>query len=223
MKQCINCNERKEDKYFSPVRNQCNSCIYQMQKARGVKNYEVTVTEKVCLCCNVLKPVSGFNRNPRHKTGLTIYCNDCRSIKNAKRYQKNTELIKAQTIEYYRRNKSKVTKRNLEYQKQKVKTDPFYNLSRRLRNRLWYALKNTTWKKNTNFSEYIGCDRDTLVSHIESQFVEGMTWDNRSEWHVDHKIPLISAKSEEELYKLCHYTNLCPMWGADNLSKGGKY
>ena len=29
-----------------------------------------------------------------------------------------------------------------------------------------------------------------------------------------------SATNEEDLYKLCHYTNLQPLWATDNLKKG---
>lgn len=68
----------------------------------------------------------------------------------------------------------------------------------------------------------LGCDFKTAHKHIEKQFTEGMSWDNRSEWHIDHIIPLASAKTEEELAKLCHYTNLQPLWAEDNLRKGDK-
>ena len=54
------------------------------------------------------------------------------------------------------------------------------------------------------------------------KFTTGMSWENRNEWHIDHKIPLSSAKTEEEIYELCHYTNLQPLWAFDNLSKGNK-
>jgi hypothetical protein len=50
-----------------------------------------------------------------------------------------------------------------------------------------------------------------------------MTWENRSEWHLDHKIPISWAKSEEMVYKLNHYTNFQPLWAKDNISKGNKY
>ena len=48
-----------------------------------------------------------------------------------------------------------------------------------------------------------------------------MNWDNYGfyGWHVDHKVPLSNGKTEEETYKLCHYSNLQPMWWNENLSK----
>ena len=76
-------------------------------------------------------------------------------------------------------------------------------------------------KKNKTF-EIVGCSPQFLKEHLEKQFVDGMTWENRSEWHIDHKIPLSSAKTEEELYKLCHYTNLQPLWAEENLKKSNK-
>jgi hypothetical protein len=59
---------------------------------------------------------------------------------------------------------------------------------------------------------------------MEKQFKNEMTWENYGfyGWHIDHIIPLSSAKNEEELYKLCHYTNLQPLWAKENLSKGAK-
>jgi hypothetical protein len=57
---------------------------------------------------------------------------------------------------------------------------------------------------------------------MELQFWPGMTWSNYGKWHVDHIIPLCTANSKEALEKLCHYTNLQPLWAVDNLRKNKK-
>ena len=49
-----------------------------------------------------------------------------------------------------------------------------------------------------------------------------MCWENRNEWHIDHIIPLSSSKTEEDVFKLCHYTNLQPLWVNENLQKSNK-
>ena len=69
----------------------------------------------------------------------------------------------------------------------------------------------------------LGCDWNTLKNHIENQFFDGMSWGNRSDWHIDHVIPLASAESEYEMIALAHYKNLQPLWEFDNLSKNDDF
>jgi hypothetical protein len=94
------------------------------------------------------------------------------------------------------------------------------NVRKRLKSYL--TIKNIS-KKNRTF-DIIGCTPDFLKEHLERQFKEGMTWDNYGYygWHIDHVIPLSSGKTEEEIYKLCHYTNLQPLWAEENLKKSNK-
>ena len=71
--------------------------------------------------------------------------------------------------------------------------------------------------------EIIGCSKDDLRKHLESKFRDGMTWGNYGKhWHIDHVVPLISAKSEDEIKRLCHWTNLQPLTVFENISKGSK-
>jgi hypothetical protein len=60
------------------------------------------------------------------------------------------------------------------------------------------------------------------MEYLGDLFTEKMNWDNYGEWHIDHIIPLSSANTEEEIYKLCHYTNLQPLWAEDNIKKSNK-
>ena len=112
--------------------------------------------------------------------------------------------------------------RKREQRKERRNTDPIFNLTNRMRGRLRkYLIILNISKKNKTF-EIVGCTPEFLKEHLEKQFVDGMTWENRNKWHIDHKIPLSSAKTEEELYKLCHYTNLQPLWAEENLKKSNK-
>jgi len=99
------------------------------------------------------------------------------------------------------------------YVKNKRNTNPLFKLSGILRNRIKHALKAGKLSKNNTTKNILGCDFETVKIHLENQFVDGMNWDNHGlfGWHIDHIIPLASANTEEELYKLCHYTNLQPL------------
>ena len=84
------------------------------------------------------------------------------------------------------------------------------------------SIKSKGFVKSSRTKQILGCDHETFIKHIESQFKDGMSWDNRSEWHIDHKIPMASAKAEGEVLALNHYTNLQPLWAMDNIKKGAK-
>jgi len=112
--------------------------------------------------------------------------------------------------------------RKQERRKERRDGDPVFNLTNRLRCRLWKYLKILNITKRNKTFDIVGCSPQFLKEHLEIQFIDGMSWDNRSEWHIDHIIPLSSAKTEDELYKLCHYENLQPLWAEDNLKKSNK-
>lgn len=120
-------------------------------------------------------------------------------------------------LEYMREyNKSVAVPRSRE----RYKTDPLTMASKRMRARLAAVLKAKKIGKTSNTKEFVGCDFAHLVSHIESRFKPGMSWENRGMWHIDHIIPLCLASDEKQLRKLFHYTNLQPLWAVDNLRKG---
>jgi hypothetical protein len=98
------------------------------------------------------------------------------------------------------------------------------SLKNNLRRRISIALKSKGGKKNTKTQEILGASLEIVKLHIEKQFEPGMTWENHGPktWHIDHKIPLASAKDGEELLNICHYTNLQPLWAKDNLRKHDK-
>ena len=57
------------------------------------------------------------------------------------------------------------------------------------------------------------------MAHIQAQFLPGMTWENRREWHIDHIVPLASATTYDEVVGLFALSNLQPLWASDNVRK----
>ncbi len=74
-------------------------------------------------------------------------------------------------------------------------------------------------KKSFKTEESLGCSIDNFKNYIESLFLEGMNWDNRSDWHIDHIIPISLAQDENEIIVLSNYRNLRPLWSKDNIRK----
>lgn len=131
--------------------------------------------------------------------------------KNKERCAKNTKAWRARRPGY-----------SSAYIARRIKKDPLFKLIKNIRARNWSLLRAKNFKKEAKFKDYIGCTGSELVRHLESQFRDGMTWNNHGDWHVDHIIPLASAKTAEDVYKLNHYTNLQPLLAAENISKGAK-
>ena len=146
-----------------------------------------------------------------------------RIVEYAKQYRKKN---KERNKQYRKKNKERISKRMKQYReeykerlKQRKITDPLYKLSCNLRSRTSKAFMYKSYSKTSKTAEMLGVPYEVAKDHIERQFTKGMTWENQGEWHIDHIIPLASSQTESELIKLCHYTNLQPLWAMDNLSK----
>lgn len=125
------------------------------------------------------------------------------------------------------RDKNLLNARKRAYRSKRKQNDPLYKMTITLRSRVMTAFKRKKLKKSAPSQELLGADWKIIFAHLESQFKDGMTWRNHGyghdKWHIDHKIPLASAKNKEELIKLFHYTNLQPLWQKENQSKGARY
>ncbi len=107
-------------------------------------------------------------------------------------------------------------------QKFREESDLNFKLKRRLRTRLRQAILQN-YKSGSAISD-LGCPISKLKSQLESQFQEGMSWDNYGEWHIDHIKPLakFDLTDRTQFLEACHYTNLQPLWAKDNLRKSCK-
>jgi hypothetical protein len=100
-------------------------------------------------------------------------------------------------------------------------------ISSKLRTRMYIALTAAGAKRAAASFDLTGCTVAELRQHLEAQFTDGMSWDNygRDGWHVDHVRPCASFDlNDPEQQRQCfHYTNLQPLWAADNIRKGAKW
>jgi hypothetical protein len=173
-------------------------------------------------------------------------------LKQRKRRKLNGEVINVQRREAYEENKETILERNKAWRRDnwdavakqrresgynrrsqnkwyhnKGKFDLQFVISERLRGRLRRALRNgrnPNASKKTSVMKLIGCSVEQLISHLETQFQEGMSWDNYGNWHIDHIRPCNSYDLEDpnEQEACFHFTNLQPLWGRDNILKGDK-
>ena len=121
----------------------------------------------------------------------------------------------------YNKNKKLLNERRKEKRKIQMK-NPLFVISNRMRSRVRRIFKQRGDPKNETTQKLLGCDWPTAKNQLESRFVQGMSWDNIHEWHIDHIVPLSSAFTKEDLIPLFHYSNLQPLWAFDNMSKGSK-
>ena len=187
--------------------------------------------KKVCKDC---RKIESKNRYKNNKDYFLKYRADNKKnilLKNKEYRENNPELRK----QHYQKNKEKEKKYAIEYRKNneffyrnyynnRYKTDVIFRLNKIIRSRLNKKLRKYDSNNSKKTIEVLGCTIQELRDYIEKQFKEGMTWNNRGlkGWHIDHIIPLSSAKTEEELYKLCHYSNLQPLWAEENMKKSDK-
>ena len=113
------------------------------------------------------------------------------------------------------------------YVNNRLKTDVQYALNSRFRSLMNQHLRYKGIPKNCRTYEGVGYTPNELKLHFESQFTDGMSWDNMSEWHIDHIRPVASfnfTTTECEDFKKCWaLNNLQPLWAMDNFSKGNKW
>ena len=218
MKICNKCNIEKPFENFifrkdvNRYESRCNECVKEYNKKYYVKNKQKLIEQ----------------------SNLYYKKNTEKVLSTVKEYrEKNVEKVKKRKSDYHIKNSEKIAKKVKDWRKnnkvrrnqterERRKNDILHKLVHYLRVRTNFYIKKTGVTKNNSSLNIVGLSPIELKKYIEKKFTEKMCWENYGEWHIDHIIPLSSAKSEDEIYKLCHYTNLQPLWAEDNLKKGNK-
>lgn len=228
MKVCKHCQNIKDESEFYKNKGakdnlayNCKDCAYLLHKIYVEKNREKLIIYRYKYNQNnkqkhreyYLKNKAHFNQlNRKNWQGKGDEYNanrrkpiEIRKQEKRSRYLKNRDHIYGQYRERY-------------------KTDIQYKLKVILRSRLVHLIK--TRKVGSHIKD-LGCSVKDLKNYLESKFQPGMTWDNwsRDGWHIDHIKPLskFDLSNVDQFRQAIHYTNLQPLWAADNLRKSDKY
>ena len=230
MKKCSKCGEEKPLNEFHNNKAskdgkvyQCKTCIIERSKKHYMENREQKLEYQ--------KEYSDKNKEEM-------------KIKDKKRHkiynEKNKEKIKINNKEYKNNNKEKISKQNKKYRednkefiknskkiyKQKqFENNPTYKLKHNISNLIRYAFKDKNFSKKSKTTDILGCTKEFFKEYIESKFEPWMNWDNYGKfkncelnygWDIDHIEPISNAKTEEDIIRLNHYTNLQPLCSYTN-------
>lgn len=138
-------------------------------------------------------------------------------------YKDNVELYKKNHKKFKEKNPHAQSYYVAEYRKRKKAIDPLYEFTGRVRESVKRSLTDVNCFGSIRYLNYTP---NELQSHIESQFKDGMSWDNRSEWHIDHIIPVshfnYDSPYHPEFVFCWSLFNLQPLWAFDNISKNSR-
>ena len=135
--------------------------------------------------------------------------------KNPEKYYGGVKRWKDNNPEKNKIHKSKSSRKRLI-------NDPKYRLKNNIRRLIRLSISKGFYSKKSYTSEILGIDYEGFYKHIENQFTDGMSWDNKRLWELDHKVPVSLGKTEDDIIRLNHYTNFQPLWRKDNSIKSNK-
>ena len=192
---------------------------------------------KICIKCEKEKELKEFRKRKKSKDGYGNQCNPClNDIAKIRHNNLSEEEKKQKRIRKNERNKEYL-KSNPEFKLRQKKRrrenhlkrmeDPLYKLKISFSRRLNKLLKRVKCNKSTNKPYYLdklGCSFEEFKIYLESKFEDWMTWKNYGlyngelnyGWDIDHIIPSSTAKNENDIHHLSHYSNLQPLCSKTN-------
>jgi hypothetical protein len=136
----------------------------------------------------------------------------------------NAQKQKELHIKWVANNRDKVRAAARKYAATVIKACPSKMLASAIRRNVHSALRGRCKLGKTE--RLLGCAISQLRLHLESQFKDGMTWQNYGPvWHVDHIVPVSWFDLTTEAGQLAafHYTNVQPLWASENIRKNNRY
>lgn len=188
---------------------------------------------KTCNKCAIEKTLDGFEYR-KDKNSYRNTCKECRNKIKKENYDKNKDEINAKRRKSYaehrqehneKRRKSYAEHRQEYNEKRKQKnTNPIYKLRNQIARTIDRSFERKGFKRNKSIEEILGCSVDEEVENLlftyRSRYKK--EWDGKVAVEIDHIIPLMMARTREEVQNLCSSGNLQLLTKEDNHIKGGR-
>lgn len=87
-----------------------------------------------------------------------------------------------------------------------------------------YHIKTRNKDGSSKWFAMLGFSKKQFLDHFESLFEDGMNWDNRGSWHIDHIIPKCKFDLDtiQGVIDCWQLSNIRPIWSYHNITKGDK-
>ena len=159
---------------------------------------------KTCVKCNIVKSLDEFSKHHKTSDGRQPWCKTCARSWRADR-MKDPSYRESRNSEIREYHRASLVSQNRNYMRLLIR-------------RISPAAKIAPAK------ELLGYSVEEFCQHIESQFLPGMSWEDRGAWHIDHIKPISAFLAEgiTDPKIINALSNLRPLWARDNLVKGAK-
>jgi hypothetical protein len=184
------------------------------------------MTSKICGNCSIEKQTTEYRKIKEKRTkNITEYlcsmCKKCEKDKALSKYYENREENISKNKKYKQENKEKVNETRRKYMK-KLMENPEEKIKRNMKSLISSKLRNS---KSRHTSDYLGKGMKDIISWIEYNMEQDMTWENYgSYWEIDHSLPisLFDVLKENEMILCFCWMNLMPMLKFENNRKSNK-
>lgn len=226
MRRCEKCNKLKEDTCFNKYSKVCDCCKKEHQRAynkmyrekhlEDLKAYQKKYRENN-------KEILKEKQKEYHKRWYAKN-KETKLLKNKEWLASHKEQRTLKIKEWETKNHDRILQQKLKRRKERLKEDSVYKLKTQTRDVIKKSFRGVLKGKRGKTTEILGCDLDFFVKYLLETYKNnyGVEWDRVEKVHIDHIIPLATAKTKEDVIELCRYTNLQLLKAKDNLKKSSK-
>jgi hypothetical protein len=233
---CGKCKEQKTRDMFSKnknhkdgLENYCKECTKKRTQEYYIKNREKILQKDKMWQIKNKENIKKYQKEYREKNKerLDKYMKETkeqRTKRNKQYYKLNKEKILEKHKKYVQENKDHINEYQKNYRSQRFLNDEIWRFKTRVRSLISSSFKRKGFVKSKKTFNIIGMGQEEFREYLNKTFFEnyGYEYNGEEAVHIDHIIPLAIAKTEEDVIKLCHYTNLQLLKATDNLRKSAK-